>query len=131
MLPTRINPRVLFLDDVRGAFDSAESFIRSFVGYSLIDIAKTAEEAIAALSKNNYHVVFLDHDLGGEAFVDSDRKDTGMEVVRYLEKNKTDVSQIVVHSWNIVAAKEMVRRLRLAGYSVMYQPFDSSFEYIV
>lgn len=92
---------------------------------------KTAEEAIITI--RDYHdslnLMFLDHDLGIE---DQNFKspESGMEVVRYLEKNKlisksllNNNCKIVVHSWNIPAAKIMVERLREIGFSTMHRPF--------
>jgi hypothetical protein len=42
----------------------------------------------------------LDHDLGGEIYVDTNYSNTGSEVVRWIEKNKPDIKEIVVHSYN-------------------------------
>ena len=67
--------------------------------------------------------LFLDHDLGGEVFVDSNNKNTGMEVVRWLVANKIKVDNIYVHSLNGVAAKEMVLKLEDAGYDAIQTPF--------
>lgn len=69
-------------------------------------------------------LLFLDHDLGGEVYVDSLNKNTGMEVVRYLETNAVYVFNIVVHSLNIPAAKDMHERLQQLGYSSYQIPFS-------
>ena len=60
--------------------------------------------------------VFLDHDLGGEVFVESEREDCGMEVVRFIVENKPEIRQIVVHTMNGVAGIEMRNKLMDAGY---------------
>jgi hypothetical protein len=67
--------------------------------------------------------LFLDHDLGGEVYVDSSRKDCGMEVVRFIVENKPKVSQIIVHTLNQNAGINMTNQLRNAGYEVKYIPF--------
>src|ERR1700730_15634727 len=69
--------KVLFLDDdpARGAVFLAEHPDAVWV--------TTAEECIAYLAEP-WHEVHLDHDLGGEAFVDCERNDSGMAVVRWL-----------------------------------------------
>lgn len=68
--------RILFLDDdpVRG-----EIFLAEHPGA----VARTADECIAYLC-GPWDEVHLDHDLGGEIFVDHERDDCGMAVVRWL-----------------------------------------------
>jgi hypothetical protein len=79
----------------------------------------TAAEAISVL-KDYVEVleeVHLDHDLGGEHWVDSRRPDCGMEVVRWLQNiPKPRLQQykkirFVIHSWNFPAAREMHLKL--------------------
>jgi hypothetical protein len=90
----------------------------------------TAEQAIDVLKnyKSRLIKVYLDHDLGGKTFVDSRREDTGMECVRFLERqNHNDYKNVkfVVHSWNIYAGNKMCERLKIKGYNVVYIPFGS------
>lgn len=69
-------------------------------------------------------VLFLDHDLGGEQFVDSSEKNTGMGVVRWLVEHKPEIRLIIVHTLNPPAGLEMVQRLQMAGYdNVVRAPF--------
>ena len=87
-------------------------------------IVETADECIKKIRNEDWDWIFLDHDLGGEVFVDSDRKDTGMEVVRHLVKNKpAKMPQIVVHSLNAEARQKMALDLIVAGYEVTPLPF--------
>jgi len=68
----------------------------------------------------------LDHDLGGETFVDSGREDTGMEVVRWLCQNQDSQDGLIfvrVHSHNAPAAHRMVFDLKRAGYSSNWEFF--------
>ena len=113
------NPKVLFLDDV-------STRIRNFSRkYPFADIVKTADKCIEAIKSKRYDIVQLDHDLGGEAWVDSSRADTGMEVVRFIEEHKPDIGKIIVHSWNTSAGPVMVDRLIRAGYPAIYRPFKA------
>jgi len=89
----------------------------------LHDEAYTAAEAIGFLLKKEYDLVFLDHDLGGEEMVSSDREDTGMEVVKWIVGNEIPVSLVVVHSCNPGGAANMTSYLRQAGVEVMEIPF--------
>ena len=90
----------------------------------------TAEGMIALLRALDparpARTAFLDHDLGGEVYVDSDRPDTGMEVVRWVEAHRPPVARFVVHSFNGKAAEAMVARLDEAGYAVTRAPFGGA-----
>ena len=59
-----------------------------------------------------YDVVLLDHDLGGETFVDSKEENTGAEFLRtpgVIEGMRGAL--IVVHSYNPSGAEHMVRQV--------------------
>lgn len=87
----------------------------------------TSKECIEYLKKTVPDTLYLDHDLGGETFVDSDREDTGMEVVRFLCENPvvySNIEKIFVHSHNTPAASSMESRLRSAGFNVIKIPFN-------
>jgi len=67
----------------------------------------TAADAIEALANNDWDVLFLDHDLGGEAYVKSG-PGTGYEVAVWLERNPTrKPPQIFLHSLNTVGRDNM------------------------
>lgn len=85
----------------------------------------TSKEIIVTLSKmdDNLELLMLDHDLGGQVYMDSNKKNTGMEVVRWIVKNKPQINKIVVHSLNYLAAIEMNDRLCKAGYNILRIPF--------
>lgn len=109
---------ILFLDDDLGR-------TRIFKGYfPESKCVETAQEMIDMISNlNKIDVVFLDHDLGGESFVDSRRKDCGMEVIRWIFKNKPNIDKIVIHSMNLLAAEEMYETMKTANYDVEKMPF--------
>lgn len=86
-------------------------------------ITSTAAETIAMLMVQPWEVVHLDHDLGGEVYVDSNREDTGMEVVRWILANRPRIGRIVVHTWNTVAGPRMSEDLRRAGYDAVWVRF--------
>lgn len=103
---------ILFLDDNQNRIDVFKRYI------PWATTTTTAQETINQLVDNTWDHVFLDHDLGGEVFVDSDREDTGMEVVRWIVANQPKVGRFVVHSLNQPAAREMTLKLVDAGYEV-------------
>ncbi|UYN89915.1 MAG: hypothetical protein KIT08_01430 [Anaerolineales bacterium] len=114
---------VLFLDDNEDRIEVAKRHFGK-IGQSHLLIARTASQAIDFLAKATFDLVHLDHDLGGEVFVDSDREDCGMEVVRWMVENRPNVKEVVVHSWNIPAAGKMFAKLSQAGYAVKSEPFS-------
>jgi hypothetical protein len=119
--------RIIFLDDDHQRWYKFQSKIPQAVR------AETAEQCIKLIKDSiNIDWLFLDHDLGGEAYVNSSREDCGMEVVRYLcEQPRTkSINKIVVHSHNVLAAEEMFNKLLDAGYSVKLVPFYNLIESI-
>jgi len=96
--------------------------------------ASTAKATIFVL--NDYATelleVHLDHDLGGEEFVNSIREDCGMEIVRWLEScSKTDLkafegTKFICHDHNLRAARNMTVRLKTLGLAAKQIPFGES-----
>lgn len=119
--------RIIFLDDAHQRWYRFQSKVPQAVR------AETAEECIQLIKDSpSIDWLFLDHDLGGEAYVNSSREDCGMEVVRYLcqDLRTKSISYIVVHSHNTVAAEEMFNKLKDAGYNVKLVPFYNLIESI-
>lgn len=90
--------RILFLDDMKSRRDV---FQQKAIG-CVVDFAITAQEAIDLLKKNEYDVIYLDHDLEEEHYhVTKDDHEDGRFVARHLK----DMTQhhgkiVVVHSLN-------------------------------
>jgi hypothetical protein len=86
---------------------------------------QTVADCVARLAES-WDEIHLDHDLGGEQFVDVNRDDCGMEVVRWLGREPRKHlrrSKFTVHSHNIAAAFEMVMSLQALGFRVDACPF--------
>ena len=110
---------ILFLDDDNYRIESFKTKIKGAT------IVKTASAAIEAIqSQDIWNIVFLDHDLGGETFVDSDREDCGMEVACWIAENQPNIRNIIVHSLNKPAADQMVAILKDSKYRATYIPFS-------
>jgi hypothetical protein len=117
-LPNKL-PRRLFLDDDP---ERASAFLEANPGAVWV---QTVAECVEKLAQP-WDEVHLDHDLGGELFVDVQRDDCGMEVVRWLAKQPRRhlrKARFTVHSHNMVAAFEMTYRLQGLGYRVEARPF--------
>jgi hypothetical protein len=109
----------LFLDDDPGR---ASAFLAKQPEATWV---QTAEECLALLAEA-WDEVHLDHDLGGEVFVDHDREDCGMAVVRWLcdePRPHLLAARFVVHTHNPNAACVMQLHLGTMGYDVHVQPF--------
>jgi CheY-like chemotaxis protein len=111
--------RVLFLDDYSMRLKwAAEEFEED----DLVAVTTAAGAIMALDAYGPWDLVMLDHDLGGEVFVDRMRKDCGMEVVRWIVREKPEITEIVVHSGNQNAAAIMVWALKRSGYAAEYKP---------
>jgi hypothetical protein len=111
--------RRLFLDD-----DPARASVFLEANPDAVWV-QTVAECVARLAEP-WDEVHLDHDLGGEHFVDSSREDCGMEVVRWLAKEPRPNlrrTKFTVHSHNLAAAFEMALRLQGLGHQVETRPF--------
>jgi hypothetical protein len=113
--------RILFLDDdpARGA-----AFLNALPGSLWV---KSASECIEQLGEP-WDEVHLDHDLGGERFVDHQREDCGMAVVRWLceePRPHLEATRFIVHTHNPEAACVMAFHLETMGYAVLQCPFGT------
>ena len=117
-----IGRRILFLDDdpTRGV---------EFLTYNFDAVwVETVADCISALGEP-WDEVHLDHDLGGEHFVDQDRDDCGMAVVRWLceqPRPHLESSLFVIHTHNPGAVLAMVFQLQSMGYIVQERPFGAA-----
>lgn len=106
--------------------DSCErlrAFSDAFVNDRMV-VTNCAETAILFLNSHKFDYIFLDHDLGGEVYVDINRKDTGSEVCREINDLNKD-SQFIIHSWNINGAENMKMTLGGKGFTrVVKQMFN-------
>lgn len=109
---------ILFLDDNKERCKQFKSLIPRAM------IVHTVQDCIAMLKdEDEWNMLLLDHDLGGEIYVDSNREDTGMEVVRWIVQHQPIIREIVVHTHNTPAGINMVDILNDAKYKAHYIPF--------
>lgn len=69
----------------------------------------TAKDCIDKLEADHFDLVFLDHDLGGQVFVDTENKNTGSEVARYISTSEKsfDNTTFICHSYNPAGRKNI------------------------
>jgi len=114
--------RVLILEDDPGRMVRFREMFRD-AGVEITHAA-TASDAIASLRSDLFDAVFLDHDLGGQVYVDSDEPNTGFQVARALPDTPNQHAFIVVHSWNPAGAQRMLDVLRRRGCRAQGIPFS-------
>lgn len=104
---------ILFLDDMKERHNTFDRYARGR-GHVIIHV-ETAEEAIRHLSGGHYDQVFLDHDLSHEDIMvgvgEPSIVPTGMTVVDYILTMDEPPPDVIVHSCNGPARKEMVAKL--------------------
>ncbi|GAC1474260.1 MAG: hypothetical protein NVSMB9_24280 [Isosphaeraceae bacterium] len=114
-------PRLLFLDDDP---ERASTFLAQFPEAVWV---QTAADCIARLEEP-WDEVHLDHDLGGEHFVELSREDCGMEVVRWLcfePRPHLRTTWFIIHSHNAHASSMMSAQMMVNGFRVQVQPFGA------
>jgi hypothetical protein len=85
----------------------------------------TVAECLSRLHET-WDEVHLDHDLGGQTYVDSRAEDCGMEVIRWLCKEPRphlEATRFFVHTHNAAAGLLMVLQMRSCGYDGEFRPF--------
>lgn len=111
--------RVLFLDD---DIRRAEVFLAICPEAVWVETARACIDRLA----EPWDEVHLDHDLGGEQYVDVNRDDCGMAVVRWLcaePRPHLADARFFIHSHHLAAASMMVQCLLQAGHAAEFRPF--------
>jgi len=99
--------RILILEDDP---ERQQCFQRNLVGHDVI-ITDKAKTAIQLLSDQEWGLLCLDHDLGGQVYVKSG-EGTGYEVAVWLEEHPDrQPPQIILHSLNPAGRENMKRCL--------------------
>lgn len=96
--------KILVVDDVR-TFEFCPDYITPD---TVVKHARTPGEAMSLLDEEHWDEVWLDHDMGQDAW---GKEMTAMPIVKDLLKNPRDIERIYVHSMNPVGASLMVRML--------------------
>ena len=69
------------------------------------------EEAKRAIeSQGPFDVIFLDHDLDHQIYVDSDEENTGYQLAKYIA-NKNISAKVIIHTMNTIGADRMLEVL--------------------
>jgi hypothetical protein len=121
-----MDDKILILEDSKRRISTfrEKSFEANLPTRFFIEYVENAFDCIEKLSKGKYTYLFLDHDLGDREDVPEDDKNTGSEVVRWIEKNKPEIECIIIHSMNSVSALSMYYKLIENDYNTQIIKFD-------
>ena len=72
-------------------------------------ITTSAEAALDRLKQwEQFDLMFLDHDLGGQVYVDSDERNTGYQVAKWIANEEIECPAIFIHTMNPAGAERML-----------------------
>jgi two-component SAPR family response regulator len=106
--------KILFLDDSHARWNLFNNVNPSAAANA--HFADSFSRGVELLEKNEYDVAFLDHDL------DISHR-TGEDVVNYIVENNIPIKRVICHSMNPHGRKNMVTKLKSAGYDAYECPF--------
>jgi CheY-like chemotaxis protein len=104
--------RALVLEDND---ERIRSFAKIFRDKKIVaDFVINAENCVNLLETVKYDIIFLDHDLGGEVYVNFRDSNTGSEVARKINEKKIDLhgAIVIIHSFNEIGAEYMKQQIK-------------------
>lgn len=105
---------VLFLDDDKQRIEKFLASLPEMNTGDTVRCVETASQAMDMLNEQKFDVVFLDHDLDGMHFADSELPNTGFRVARHITGMSfvNHPTFVVVHSWNHAGVAKMMLQLQ-------------------
>lgn len=98
--------KILILEDSQARINTFKQKLNS-KDYELYFFDKVEDAELALENIGGFSVAFLDHDLDGEIFVDSNKENTGYQLAKFISDKKIDIPSIIIHSMNVVGAQNM------------------------
>jgi CheY-like chemotaxis protein len=101
--------RILFVDDEYNRWAEFLQNNENMTGDAIVaEFVMTPEKAIAALSKHQYDLIFLDHDMGDADYLDQGRRGGGQVVADWMaehlkpedDERVSDGPTVILHSLN-------------------------------
>jgi glycerol-3-phosphate cytidylyltransferase len=116
--------KMLFLDDRTKRLHAA---LKQYSEKYDVTLCVNVLECLRLLSSEDWDVVSLDHDLGGEDFLPLDCATCGAEIVRYIQRTGWPEEKkkpwFWIHSKNTFAAHWMLNTLHEMGLPALYKAF--------
>ena len=91
-------------------------------------ITDNVEIFIEKLKTTKPDFLFLDHDLDGKCFVNSNEPNTGSALARYIYNSDAIYDNIVIHSMNTYGAEYMASLLKGKTKHLIVMPFPELME---
>jgi len=113
--------KILILEDDG---ERVRSFYDMFCDDSLV-VVNSSLSAIFLIRELKFDVIFLDHDLGGQTYVDSEEQNTGYQVSKIIDDSINKLTPIIIHSWNQIGVKRMKEVLKDHKGQVVSVPFGN------
>jgi CheY-like chemotaxis protein len=99
-----MSKRVFVLEDDPSRIETIQFFWGNFADF---DITSSYGEAIEKFN-GEYNLIMLDHDLGGQIYVDIKESNTGTNFAKWLAKNcLSKTAPVIIHSHNPVGSMSM------------------------
>lgn len=99
--------KILILEDSVTRINKFKTELKKHDLY-FFDKVNEAKEAVILLGPFDYY--FLDHDLDGEIYVDSNNKNTGYQFAKFLAQEGIK-AEFIIHSMNVVGVQNMKNEL--------------------
>jgi len=100
-----------------------EKFKELFKNQEIV-ICDNVLDSISVCIYQDFQVLWLDHDLEGKIWEDSNKENTGYQFVKWLvDNNKAKDSLIYIHSMNPIGANKMLNYLLDNGRDGIWIPF--------
>ena len=113
--------KVLVLEDNQ---DRINLFKQIFRNSNLL-IVTNIDDFIREIRRDVFDRIYMDHDLGGGAFVPSENETTGYQAAKYMvEYDLQKEAEIIIHSMNPAGAEAMRNVLHKNEYNVQVIPFS-------
>lgn len=87
------------------------SQFKKFFSNKNLTMTAEAAEAIEILKKIKFDICLLDHDLGGQVYVNSDKPNTGYQVAKEICNTINADTYCIIHSMNPVGAQNMLKTI--------------------
>jgi CheY-like chemotaxis protein len=122
--------KIFVLEDDKFRTNFIKQHLKAAFTNPEIIFTDNADEAFKILTKSNFDILCLDHDLGGEVFVNSEEPNTGYQVAKFISENKIKYDKCIVHSLNYPGAMRMTKLLDRSIYLPILMWTKDSLEYI-
>lgn len=119
--------KIFILEDNKERIEIFKKLFKCHTVYFFDNVS----ESIKFLETTIVNAIFLDHDLDDKIFVQSNEKNTGYQLAKYLITNPNyKKTQIYIHSMNPIGAKQMYDTLKKKKYNVKFAPFNLVIKYL-